>query len=106
MESSAAVHRRHNLIATDSAAKRAAGLLQTRPKNQAATTREHSRMSLTKEQILAADDRPTVPVETPEWGGTVYLRVISAMERDVYESEIVEGKRVNYDNIRARLLAR
>ena len=33
---------------------------------------------LTKEQILAANDAAPVPVEVPEWGGTVSVRPMSA----------------------------
>lgn len=63
-------------------------------------------MNLTKDQILAAVDRPFVKVAVPEWGGDVYISVMTGMERDVYESELVDGKRVNYHNIRARMLVR
>ena len=45
---------------------------------------------LTKEQILAANDAAPVPVEVPEWGGTVYVRPMSAGERDRWEGEILE----------------
>lgn len=33
-------------------------------------------MSLTKAEILAADDRPVVSVNVPEWGGVVILRAL------------------------------
>lgn len=39
---------------------------------------------LTKEQILAAQDCAPVAVETPEWGGTIYVRPMTAAERDRY----------------------
>jgi hypothetical protein len=45
---------------------------------------------LTKEQILAANDAAPVPVEVPEWGGTVYVRPMSAGERDRWEGELIE----------------
>ena len=45
---------------------------------------------LTKEQILAANDAQPVPVEVPEWGGTVYVRPMSAGERDRWEGELME----------------
>src|SRR6266511_307714 len=36
-------------------------------------------MDLTREQILAAPrKRAPVPFEVPEWGGTVYIKVLSA----------------------------
>ncbi len=36
-------------------------------------------MALTREQILAARSRrKPIPLEVPEWGGTVYIKVLSA----------------------------
>lgn len=46
---------------------------------------------LTKEQIQQADDRPTMEVEVPEWGGTVRLRVWSGPERERVE-DLVDNK--------------
>ena len=40
---------------------------------------------LTIEQILKAPDAEVVAVECPEWGGTVYVRTISADQRDAWE---------------------
>lgn len=37
---------------------------------------------LTKEAILAADDRKSVDVPVPEWGGTVRVATIPALEQD------------------------
>jgi hypothetical protein len=53
-------------------------------------------MSLTREQILAArhrEDRKPVKVEVPEWGGDVYLRVMTvadqvALSEDVKPAEM------------------
>ena len=45
---------------------------------------------LTKEQILAVQDVQPVPVEVLEWGGTVYVRPMSAGERDRWEGELLE----------------
>jgi hypothetical protein len=67
---------------------------------------------LTKEQILAADDRPTEEVEVPQWGGTVFVKTMSGTEKDAYENDCmrinVKGKKVNFedhrDNSRAKLL--
>ena len=59
---------------------------------------------LSREDIIQAADlgRP-VPVEVPEWGGTVYVRQITAAERDQWEARIVaEGARPQ--NVRAGLL--
>jgi hypothetical protein len=48
---------------------------------------------LTKEEILAR--RPTLiePVPMPEWGGTVYVRELSAAERDAFEAQQIIAKR-------------
>jgi hypothetical protein len=35
---------------------------------------------LTRESILASNDRPLQPVEVPEWGGTVYVPKLSLTE--------------------------
>ena len=35
---------------------------------------------LTKDQILAADDRPIGPLDVPEWGGMLHLRGLSAAD--------------------------
>lgn len=43
-------------------------------------------MMLTREQILALDDRKITEVEIPEWGTTVYVRPMSAGDRDRLES--------------------
>lgn len=40
---------------------------------------------LTREQILAIEDRPTRVVEVPEWDTTVYVRQFSGRERFEYE---------------------
>lgn len=65
---------------------------------------------LTKEAILAAEDRQTEDVAVPEWGGTVRVRGLSGTERDAYEAGIVlisrSGQRsVNLKNLRGRLVA-
>lgn len=48
-------------------------------------------MRLTKEQIIAANDRPTEEVEVPEWGGSVLVRGISASQRTKYEQALFKG---------------
>ncbi len=60
---------------------------------------------LTKEAILAADDRPTELVSVPEWGGEVKVRSLSGKERDTFEKTLAAGKGVDLRNIRARLVA-
>lgn len=41
-------------------------------------------MALTKDQILSCVDRP-IPVNVPEWGGTVYVRTFNGRERGQFE---------------------
>jgi len=40
---------------------------------------------LSKGAILAADDVKLKTVDVPEWGGAVYMRVISGADRDKFE---------------------
>lgn len=45
---------------------------------------------LTRAAILAADDcGERVPVEVPEWGGVVYVGVMSGLERDRFELAVM-----------------
>lgn len=64
---------------------------------------------LTKDQILAADDRKKERVEVPEWGGEVIVRSLTGKERDDFEASMIsvkKGKREdNLENFRARLVA-
>ena len=39
-------------------------------------------MALTADQILAADDMGLKEVAVPEWGGSVFIRVMTVGERD------------------------
>src|SRR5262245_43050975 len=67
--------------------------------------------ALTRDAILAADDLKRVWVDTPEWGGGVWVRLLTGTERDKFESDNVRfsgsGKdrkgEPNLANIRARL---
>jgi hypothetical protein len=58
-----------------------------------------------RSQILQADDLPTEKVEVIEWGVTVYVRMMSGRDRDLFESQMLDlsekGNRL--DNFRARL---
>ena len=64
-------------------------------------------MTLSKKDILTADDLKREVVSVPEWGGDVNVRGMTGAERDKFESGIVEqrGKEqsVNLANIRAKL---
>lgn len=64
---------------------------------------------LTKDDILAQEDLKVEPLDVPEWGGSVYLRVMRGSERDAFEASIRDRKgnpnqRV-LENIRARFAA-
>jgi len=48
-------------------------------------------MALTKKAILAADDLPREEVDVPEWGGTVFVRMMTAAELDVYRDRVVNA---------------
>lgn len=63
-------------------------------------------MSLTRDQILEADDLERQEVEVPEWGGSVWVRSMTGLERDKFETTLTNGKDkgVNLQNIRARLV--
>tara|TARA_S200002703_G_scaffold37022_2_gene32205 strand:- start:3062 stop:3406 length:345 start_codon:yes stop_codon:yes gene_type:complete len=63
-------------------------------------------MSLTKEQILAADDMGLLELEVPEWGGSVHIRVMTVGERDSYENEWMVNKSKGVDNFRSKFLQR
>ena len=56
---------------------------------------------LSKDQILNANDVKLEEVNIPEWNGSVYVRVMSAGERDSFEIQATKpnGKQ----NLRARL---
>lgn len=58
-------------------------------------------MSLSRDQIFAADDLRIEKVECPEWGGEVYVKLMSGSERDRFEI----SHTANPDkDIRARLI--
>lgn len=63
-------------------------------------------MALTAEQILTADDAGLLEVNVPEWGGSVYIRVMSVGERDSYERMWIGKRETGVDNFRTEYLAR
>lgn len=63
-------------------------------------------MPLTKDQILAADDLGLLEVNVPEWGGTLFLRVMTVGERDAYENDWIQNKHRGVENFRAKFLQR
>lgn len=63
-------------------------------------------MALTKDQILAANDMGLLEVEVPEWGGSVFIRVMTVRERDSYENEWMTNKDRGVENFRTKFLQR
>ncbi len=65
--------------------------------------------TLTRDEILGADDLNTESVDVPEWGGTVFVRELTGSERDTWEASVVKtnGTKVTIDsrNMRAKLVA-
>lgn len=60
--------------------------------------------TLTKEEILAAQDLKTETVDVPEWGGQVIVRTMTGLERDRFESSIMQGGQRNYENLRSKVV--
>lgn len=65
--------------------------------------------TLTKLQIIEAQDIQKELVKVPEWGGDVYVKMMTGKERDTFESSLFETKgddrKQNLVNMRARLAA-
>lgn len=65
--------------------------------------------TLTRDEILGADDLKTESVKVPEWGGVVLVRELTGAERDSWEASVVKtnGTKVTIDsqNMRAKLVA-
>lgn len=64
---------------------------------------------LTKEAIAQADDRPTVDLEVPEWGGAVRLKAMTGKERSAFLSRHIKnpgkGQAFVIEDIQAHLAA-
>jgi hypothetical protein len=63
-------------------------------------------MTLTAQEILAADDLGLKKVHVKEWGGDIYIRVMSVGERDTYERMWIGKKETGIANFRTEYLAR
>lgn len=63
-------------------------------------------MPLTKEQILAANDRRTIEVQVPEWGDTVRLAVMSGTERESFEREWTNSEEKLIPHYKLKMLRR
>jgi hypothetical protein len=55
---------------------------------------------LNRDDIFAASDLPTVPVDVPEWGGRIFVRSLTAEEQDA-----LQRSEQGMENINARLVA-
>lgn len=53
-------------------------------------------MALSKAKILAANDNKLDKTNVPEWGGEVYLKVLSGTDRDAFEEGYSEQKMKNF----------
>lgn len=62
---------------------------------------------LGRDAILNVEDLPLTEVDVPEWGGVVYVKPMTASERDAFEAAVsdLEGN-VDRKNFRAKLVAR
>lgn len=62
---------------------------------------------LSKNQILSLNDLEREKVEIPEWGGHVFIRQMTAMERDNYEAGLTDQSTASMmSNFRAKLVVR
>ncbi|WP_337219400.1 hypothetical protein [Vibrio parahaemolyticus] len=57
-------------------------------------------MPLSRESILSADDLKREEVQVPEWGGSVFVRVMGGSERDAFEAIHIQSP---HKDFRARL---
>jgi hypothetical protein len=63
-------------------------------------------MALNKKMILEANDLKLLKVAVPEWGGDVFIRVMSVGERDAYENDWIANKNKGVEDFRTKFLAR
>ena len=62
-------------------------------------------MGLDRATILGLAKLRIIPVEVPEWNGTVYLREMTAGQRDQFDAlQLASDESTRFQNIRARLL--
>jgi hypothetical protein len=54
---------------------------------------------LTKESILAQDDKALRTVAVPEWGGELCVRVMTGAQRDVFEGRVAGQRKADPSNI-------
>jgi len=57
-------------------------------------------MALSRDDILGAADLTPAEIEVPEWGGTVFIRPLTAGERGEWETFLSAGKGKNEDMLK------
>ena len=66
-------------------------------------------MALNKQDILSVQDCKVVEVNVPEWGGSVFVKVMSGKQRDAWEASVVSRKdkdgKINTAGLRSMLVA-
>lgn len=60
--------------------------------------------ALGRKAILATPDAGRTKVDVPEWGGYVWVHVMSGTERDAWEVTIIKEGKEAQKNMRAKLL--
>jgi len=60
---------------------------------------------LDKKAILESKDLPSEVVDVPEWGGQVTVCSLNGTQRDNFEQSLLKGKKVDMQNMRAKLCA-
>ena len=58
---------------------------------------------LSRESILGHDDLKREELPIPEWGGSVFVRTLTASERDQFEDRVLADKKTTKRDIRALL---
>jgi len=56
-------------------------------------------MILSRDAILGVADIKAEPLEVPEWGGSVYVRMLSGRERDNFEASLRDPATGNAGNL-------
>ena len=63
--------------------------------------------TLSRDDILSADDLKIKKMSVPEWGGDIYVRQLNSAQKDSFEASIINGdmsgKKMNLENAKARL---
>ena len=60
-------------------------------------------MTLTRAEILAAKDIEIVEIKVPKWGGSIWVKSLSAREREEFEAALFGTGKLELHNIRAKM---